>query len=204
VTRVQVDNTEQGGEVFHRAAIDVLLVLNTCCNFRTASAILTRFERAGVAQLVEHLICNQRVGGSIPSASSTKRFQGRGGANPRRKINGLVSLDTSPICVLLWTVLLSLRCSGPRLGSNKMLWRDTIFASRMFFPGRGNSAPGEFPGRVGEWLKPADCKSAAPCGLRRFESSPVHQQFAVRLENRRAIALATFDSGLIDGSRAGR
>ena len=29
-------------------------------------------------------------------------------------------------------------------------------------------------GRVGEWLKPADCKSAAPCGLRRFESSPVH------------------------------
>ena len=30
------------------------------------------------------------------------------------------------------------------------------------------------PGRVGEWLKPADCKSAAPCGLRRFESSPVH------------------------------
>ena len=31
-----------------------------------------------------------------------------------------------------------------------------------------------FAGRVGEWLKPADCKSAAPCGLRRFESSPVH------------------------------
>lgn len=29
-------------------------------------------------------------------------------------------------------------------------------------------------GRVGERLKPADCKSAVPCGLRRFESSPVH------------------------------
>ena len=29
---------------------------------------------AGVAQLVEHLICNQRVGGSIPSASSTRKF----------------------------------------------------------------------------------------------------------------------------------
>ena len=29
---------------------------------------------AGVAQLVEHLICNQRVGGSIPSASSTRNF----------------------------------------------------------------------------------------------------------------------------------
>src|SRR6266852_7196419 len=31
---------------------------------------------AGVAQLVEHLICNQRVGGSIPSASSTRKFCG--------------------------------------------------------------------------------------------------------------------------------
>ena len=30
-------------------------------------------EWAGVAQLVEHLICNQRVGGSNPFASSTKR-----------------------------------------------------------------------------------------------------------------------------------
>ena len=29
---------------------------------------------------------------------------------------------------------------------------------------------------MGEWLKPADCKSAAPCGLRRFESSPVHHE----------------------------
>ena len=29
--------------------------------------------QAGVAQLVEHLICNQRVGGSNPFASSTKR-----------------------------------------------------------------------------------------------------------------------------------
>ncbi len=29
--------------------------------------------RAGVAQLVEHLICNQRVGGSNPFASSTDR-----------------------------------------------------------------------------------------------------------------------------------
>ncbi len=41
---------------------------------------------AGVAQLVEHLICNQRVGGSIPSASSTRNFQGsEGGANPDRE-----------------------------------------------------------------------------------------------------------------------
>jgi hypothetical protein len=32
---------------------------------------LCGLSSAGVAQLVEHLICNQRVGGSIPSASST-------------------------------------------------------------------------------------------------------------------------------------
>ncbi len=44
-----------------------------------------------------------------------------------------------------------------------------------------------FAGRVGERLKPADCKSAAPCGLRRFESFPVHQVPAVGIaENRRA------------------
>ena len=30
-------------------------------------------------------------------------------------------------------------------------------------------------GQVAEWLMAADCKSAAPCGLRRFESSPVHK-----------------------------
>ncbi len=38
------------------------------------------FVAAGVAQLVEHLICNQRVGGSSPFASSTAgehRRQGR-------------------------------------------------------------------------------------------------------------------------------
>src|SRR5437899_5860393 len=42
--------------------------------------------------------------------------------------------------------------------------------------------PKDFAGRVGEWLKPADCKSAAPCGLRRFESFPVHQALVVGLQ----------------------
>jgi hypothetical protein len=37
---------------------------------------LCGLSSAGVAQLVEHLICNQRVGGSIPSASSTIFYQG--------------------------------------------------------------------------------------------------------------------------------
>ena len=32
-----------------------------------------KFVAAGVAQLVEHLICNQRVGGSNPFASSMLR-----------------------------------------------------------------------------------------------------------------------------------
>src|SRR5713101_5383516 len=56
---------------------------------------------AGVAQLVEHLICNQRVGGSNPSASSTRNVA-RGSEAERilaGKINGLVSFDTSPFCV---------------------------------------------------------------------------------------------------------
>jgi hypothetical protein len=35
-----------------------------------ALLFLLGLSDAGVAQLVEHLICNQRVGGSIPSASS--------------------------------------------------------------------------------------------------------------------------------------
>src|SRR5215472_17069795 len=108
---------------------------------------------AGVAQLVEHLICNQRVGGSIPSASSTGNFLGsEAERNLGQKANGLVSLDTSPICVFASNVWKSLR---KKLGTCG--WR-----------------PKSFAGRVGEWLKPADCKSAAPCGLRRFESFPVH------------------------------
>ena len=37
------------------------------------SAICT-LSRAGVAQLVEHLICNQRVGGSSPFAGSTDNY----------------------------------------------------------------------------------------------------------------------------------
>ena len=57
------------------------------------------------------------------------------------------------------------------------------------FVGCGFCIPNDFAGRVGERLKPADCKSAAPCGLRRFESFPVHQALVVGIvENRRAIA----------------
>jgi hypothetical protein len=40
-----------------------------CC-FRAWRDTCKSLILAGVAQLVEHLICNQRVGGSNPSASS--------------------------------------------------------------------------------------------------------------------------------------
>jgi hypothetical protein len=41
-------------------------------------------------------------------------------------------------------------------------------------PWGGRSANGQ----VAEWLMATDCKSVAPCELRRFESSPVHQFLA--------------------------
>ena len=61
------------GPVFHRAGIGRARDLApTPCNSYTSLLFLPGLSGAGVAQLVEHLICNQRVGGSIPSASSTK------------------------------------------------------------------------------------------------------------------------------------
>ena len=41
-----------------------------CGTLKIKIAVATGEEFAGVAQLVEHLICNQRVGGSNPFASS--------------------------------------------------------------------------------------------------------------------------------------
>src|SRR5947209_5779347 len=43
--------------------------------------------------------------------------------------------------------------------------------------------------QVGEWLKPTDCKSVPPSEVRRFESFPVHHEFAV---NRLAGALVAY------------
>ena len=48
------------------------------CNWCSLLLYFHGLRRAGVAQLVEHLICNQRVGGSNPSASSAKIFRVRG------------------------------------------------------------------------------------------------------------------------------
>ena len=40
------------------------------------ATILVRFRHAGLAQLVVHLICNQGVGGSSPSAGTNPPFAG--------------------------------------------------------------------------------------------------------------------------------
>ena len=44
--------------------------------------------------------------------------------------------------------------------------------------------------QVGEWLKPADCKSAPPSEVRRFESFPVHQELVV--QKRFVLALVAY------------
>ncbi len=57
----------------------------------------------------------------------------------------------------------------------------TFFPRACVNPGGNRRRPGANSRRIGisaqvaEWLMAADCKSAAPCELRRFESSPVHQ-----------------------------
>src|SRR5437870_4481300 len=95
-----------------------------CCS-RAKSVLVSHFCEAGVAQPVEQLICNQRVGGSNPFASST------GSAMAGRALRLRRERWSAPPC------------------------------------------PAE-QGEVPEWLKGADCKSAASW-LRRFESSPLHQ-----------------------------
>src|ERR1700687_6081578 len=124
------------------------------CNSSSLLLYFLGLSRAGVAQLVEHLICNQRVGGSNPSASSAKKI-----------------LNQGMIPVF----------SGRRVSASRS-WRNCVSSFRWstvaFYV---VIAP---CGRVGEWLKPADCKSAAPCGLRRFESSPSHHRIASPLNPR--------------------
>src|ERR1700682_5342284 len=118
------------------------------CNSSSLLLYFLGLSRAGVAQLVEHLICNQRVGGSNPSASSAKKF-----------------LNQGMIPVF----------SGRRVSASRS-WRNCV--SSFYWSAVAFYVVIPPCGRVGEWLKPADCKSAAPCGLRRFESSPVHHLIA--------------------------
>jgi hypothetical protein len=66
------------------------------CNL-SADQYNYRFAAAGVAQLVEHLICNQRVGGSNPFASSSLRLQAAG-----KLAGGRQSAKTRERIYLIW------------------------------------------------------------------------------------------------------
>ena len=67
-------------------------------------------------------------------------------------------------------------------------------------------------GQVAERLMAADCKSAAPCGLRRFESSPVHKvvgaisahvaQLAERVLGKDEVTSSILVVGSISGSNS--
>ena len=109
--------------------------------FRAGSTVV----RAGVAQLVEHLICNQTVGGSSPFASSRVSFRWLGippqsfhtdGIFPLGWLRGKASAE--------WGRVVYLR-----------LRDDFLFRSGAFRPVCDCA-------QVAEWLMAADCKSAAP------------------------------------------
>jgi hypothetical protein len=75
--------------------------LNNCPGYQVGTSEVLCLKRpastAGVAQSVEHLICNQGVGGSNPFASSRKQVSGnrevlRGNARERRSFKALLQL----------------------------------------------------------------------------------------------------------------
>ena len=122
---------------------------------------------AGVAQLVEHLICNQRVRGSNPFASSRKypETQGQGG--------GITDFPTA----LHKEIFPSEVFACERISARIQFFYFFAAASvNTRLRAKEELAVG-VSAQVGEWLKPADCKSAPPCEVRRFESSPVHHSF---------------------------
>ena len=115
---------------------------------------------AGVAQLVELQPSKLDVAGSNPVARSISRGAGivrvglpEGHAHVAQSVERVLGKDevTSSILVI-GSMILPISATDRRF---LRFWT----------------------GRVAERLMAADCKSAAPCGLRRFESSPVHQGF---------------------------
>jgi hypothetical protein len=139
---------------------------------------------AGVAQLVEHLICNQRVGGSNPFASSTQSEAGIWKTKRQKIYRRLNFLGAGPVLAVLPLQVQAAQrpdASGG-CGVRESGWGAAEFAGLAEL-GTGAQAAedAECAGRtiwaqVAERLMAADCKSAAPCELRRFESSPVHQK----------------------------
>src|SRR5262252_3160637 len=119
---------------------------------------------AGVAQPVEHLICNQRVRGSNPFASSRKRFSGNSGRFARISARSAI-VRTHSIRKFFRQVAATARIPAVRFPKERC--RNVgVFGSM--------SAGFWILAQVGEWLKPTDCKSVPPSEVRRFESSPVH------------------------------
>ena len=138
-----------------------------------------RVGRAGVAQLVEHLICNQRVRGSNPFASSSIWFR-----NAEQLRGAVGTTDFFPE----HSIRNFSKCGVLRDRFSRAWCLRVLGTARCHTTLRAGASPGEARrslmgndrrlgvfAQVGEWLKPADCKSAPPCEVRRFESFPVHQ-----------------------------
>ena len=155
--------------------------LNNCPGHQEGSgkycacrAVLPKF--AGVAQLVEHLICNQRVGGSNPFASSRKtvfRKQTEGWRGCTREWRNSFN-------ALHQAYFRRRRCRAVRVERDSCI----SFPKPAVLRDEGVFAVDvggfQFFAQVGEWLKPTDCKSVPPSEVRRFESFPVHQKFELR------------------------
>ncbi len=105
---------------------------------------------AGVAQLVEHLICNQRVGGSSPFASSSS-----------------LSKETDFGCTAARSGRAGLRRFFSRY--DRSLDFAELMRERGWFLMDRRPAAGKLrsdrqqSAQVAEWLMAADCKSAALC-----------------------------------------
>jgi hypothetical protein len=134
---------------------------------------------AGVAQLVEHLICNQRVGGSNPFASSKAEIvmcrcgaqSGESCAGPGKEVyNFCCTLTVAPV-----------GSQAEQTGKDLVSTRDEPAADERAPNARG---VGKSFGQVAERSMAAGCKPAAPCELRGFESSPVHQLREVKSTHR--------------------
>ena len=157
------------------------------------------FPSAGVAQSVEHLICNQRVGGSNPFASSRNELGSEHKArNVRQVADSVVAAQQvfpkrTPFGTFPASSILRGSWARPWFPciAKLSLWKLVLccvlsagceVAPASFRRGLRDEALNRQPrpkgfAQVGEWLKPTDCKSVPPSEVRRFESFPVHQDF---------------------------
>src|SRR6266704_1935178 len=108
---------------------------------------------AGVAQLVEHLICNQRVRGSNPFASLSCK-EGAAGKHGWARARpgfggGFINLLTITDTRLSAAPVSKRGVNSPAQADGGQ--RLPVFQGLC--------------GQVAEWSKAADCKSAGPCGL---------------------------------------